>query len=364
MAEQQPQQQLQGGNQGQNQGGSQGGNQGNYGQNQAQNQGGNQNGNQQQNRNDPQELESKTILIQNKRFYLDVKENNRGRFLKIAEVTPGGHKNRVTMAMHILPEFKDLLSDFIVHYSELGPSTVEADQEAGEDVANRRPLKTARIMRGQRRYFLDLKENVRGRYLRVRAPGQTNDMPQQVIVVPASGMIEFRDTLTGLIENFGVDEEEANEEEANLPESATIGSRRSKVFYMDVGKNPRGAYVRMTEQSANYRQSITVPDRHFRAIGEWYIAAAEQLEKCGQMPEKDEYYGKGDYNNRNQGQMQGGNQGGYQGQNQGQNQGQQQGNQGQQGQNRNQGHQGHDNRNKQQDHGDRRRSRDDDEYDE
>merc|ERR1712127_150422 len=200
-------------------------------------------------------------------------------------------------------------------------------------------------MRGQRRYFLDLKENVRGRYLRVRAPGQTNDMPQQVIVVPASGMIEFRDTLTGLIENFGVDEEGANEEEANLPESATIGSRRSKVFYMDVGKNPRGAYVRMTEQSANYRQSITVPDRHFRAIGEWYIAAAEQLEKCGQMPEKDEYYGKGDYNNRNQGQMQGGNQGGYQGQN------------------RNHGHQGHDNRNKQQDHGDRRRSRDDDEYD-
>lgn len=337
MAEQQPQQ-LQ-----QPQQGHQGGNQGQH-----------QGGNQQQNRNDPQELESKTILIQNKRFYLDVKENNRGRFLKIAEVTPGGHKNRVTMAMHILPEFRDLLSDFIVHYSELGPSTVEADQEAGEDVANRRPLKTARIMRGQRRYFLDLKENVRGRYLRVRAPGQTNDMPQQVIVVPASGMIEFRDTLTGLIENFGVDEEEANEEEANLPESSTIGSRRSKVFYMDVGKNPRGAYVRMTEQSANYRQSITVPDRHFRAIGEWYIAAAEQLEKSGMMPEKDDYYGKGDYNNRNQGQMQGQNQGQHQGQNQGQHQGQ----------NRNQGHQGHDNRNRQQDHGDRRRSRDDDEYDE
>jgi len=278
---------------------------------------------QQNNRNDPQEIESKTILIQNKRFYLDVKENNRGRFLKIAEVTPGGHKNRVTMAMHILPEFRDLLSDFIDHYASLGPSTVEADQEAGEDVANRRPLKTARIMRGQRRYFLDLKENVRGRYLRVRAPGQTNDMPQQVIVVPASGMIEFRDTLTGLIENYGVDEEDAEDDAENLPQSATIGSRRSKVFYMDVGKNPRGTYVRMTEQSANYRQSITVPDRHFRAIGEWYIAAAEQLEKTGQMPENDDYYAKGD-NNRNRNQ--------------------------------------HDNR--KQDHGNRRRSRDDDEYDE
>jgi hypothetical protein len=282
-------------------------------------------------RNDPQELESKTILIQNKRFYLDVKENNRGRFLKIAEVTPGGHKNRVTMAMHILPEFRDLLSDFIDHYASLGPSTVEADQEAGEDVANRRPLKTARIMRGQRRYFLDLKENVRGRYLRVRAPGQNNDMPQQVIVVPASGMIEFRDTLTGLIEQYGVDEEEHEEDVDNLPQSATIGSRRSKVFYMDVGKNPRGTYVRMTEQSANYRQSITVPDRHFRAIGEWYLNAAEILEKQGVLNENEDYYAKGDNN-----------------------------------QNRN-SHRQHDNRgppSKPADHGNRRRSRDDDEYDE
>lgn len=289
---------------------------------------------QDQNRNDPTELESKTILIQNKRFYLDVKENNRGRFLKIAEVTPGGHKNRVTMAMHILPEFRDLLSDFIDHYASLGPSTVEADQEAGEDVANRRPLKTARIMRGQRRYFLDLKENVRGRYLRVRAPGQTNDMPQQVIVVPASGMIEFRDTLTGLIEAYGVEDEEVEDDVENLPQSATIGSRRSKVFYMDVGKNPRGTYVRMTEQSANYRQSITVPDRHFRAIGEWYLNAAEMLEKQGMMTEQEDYYAKGD------------NQQHYQQRN-----------------NRNNHHHQHDNR-KPMDHGNRRRSRDDDEYDE
>lgn len=244
--------------------------------------------------NDPQELESKTILIQNKRFYLDVKENNRGRFLKIAEVTPGGHKNRVTMAMHILPEFRDLLSDFIDHYAQLGPSTVEENQDQDQ---NRRPLKTARIMRGQRRYFLDLKENVRGRYLRVRAPGQTNDMPQQVIVLPASGMIEFRDTLTGLIENYGTEEDLDEEEDEELPQSATIGSRRSKVFYMDVGRNPRGIYVRMTEQSANYRQSITVPDRHFRAIGEWFLNAAEQLESNGHKP--DNGFGAGDGANDN-----------------------------------------------------------------
>ena len=115
-------------------------------------------------RSDPIELDSKTILIQNKRFYLDVKENDRGRFLKIAEVTPGGHKNRVTMAMQLLPEFRDNLSDFVEHYISLGPANLS---DNNEDYDNRRPLKTARIVSGPRRYFLDLKENVRGRYLLV-----------------------------------------------------------------------------------------------------------------------------------------------------------------------------------------------------
>lgn len=241
-------------------------------------------------RNDPAELESKTILIQNKRFYLDVKENNRGRFLKIAEVTPGGHKNRVTMAMQILPEFRDHLTDFIDHYASLGPSTVTAEENgngaAGDnagDMANRRPLKMAKIVRGQRRYFMDLKENVRGRYLRVRAPGQGGDFPQQQIVLPASGMIEFRDTITGLIDQFSVNDDGDDSEngEGELPASASIGSRRQKIFYLDVAKNHRGVYVRMTEQSQNYRQSITVPDRNFREIGEWFLQAADQLEGSG-----------------------------------------------------------------------------------
>ena len=35
-----------------------------------------------------QELATKMIQIQSKRFYLDVKQNKRGRFIKVAEVTP------------------------------------------------------------------------------------------------------------------------------------------------------------------------------------------------------------------------------------------------------------------------------------
>lgn len=34
-----------------------------------------------------QELASKCLQIQSKRFYLDVKQNRRGRFIKVAEVS-------------------------------------------------------------------------------------------------------------------------------------------------------------------------------------------------------------------------------------------------------------------------------------
>lgn len=41
----------------------------------------------QQQQNNEQELATKMLQIQSKRFYLDVKQNRRGKFIKIAEVS-------------------------------------------------------------------------------------------------------------------------------------------------------------------------------------------------------------------------------------------------------------------------------------
>lgn len=40
-----------------------------------------------------QELATKMLQIQSKRFYLDVKQNRRGRFIKVAEVRGSGCRN-------------------------------------------------------------------------------------------------------------------------------------------------------------------------------------------------------------------------------------------------------------------------------
>ena len=63
------------------------------------------------------------IQIQSKRFYIDVKENERGRFIKLAEVGVGGRKSRILMTMDAAAEFKDKLIQFSDLHSSLGNLT-------------------------------------------------------------------------------------------------------------------------------------------------------------------------------------------------------------------------------------------------
>lgn len=49
-----------------------------------------------------QELATRTLQIQSKRFYLDVKQNRRGRFIKIAEVCVSKINSKSGIALHWL----------------------------------------------------------------------------------------------------------------------------------------------------------------------------------------------------------------------------------------------------------------------
>lgn len=112
----------------------------------------------------------------------------------------------------------------------LGPPNPENVPEDGK-------LKSEMMIKDNRRYYLDLKENTRGRFLRVRFHIQitttqsglqvfnvfiinffsnlkneqvsqtiTRGGPRSQIAIPAQGMIEFRDALTDLLEEFGTND--------------------------------------------------------------------------------------------------------------------------------------------------------------
>ncbi|BFZ15900.1 hypothetical protein BsWGS_18939 [Bradybaena similaris] len=225
-----------------------------------------------------QELATRTLHIQSKRFYLDVKQNRRGRFIKVAEVGAGGKKSRLLLAMSSAAEFRDFLSDFSDHYASLGPTNSETPPEDGK-------LKSEMIVKDNRRYYLDLKENQRGRFLRVSEQvSQTipRGGPRSQIAIPAQGMIEFRDALTELLEEFGTDDQEPQNE---LPESRSMRVE-NKMFYFDVGSNRRGVYLRVSEVSVrnNFRTAITIPERSW---GRFRDIISEFVDKSSAKPESE-----------------------------------------------------------------------------
>ncbi|KAK3538481.1 hypothetical protein QTP86_004652 [Hemibagrus guttatus] len=264
----------------------------------------------QRDQEETQELASKRLDIQNKRFYLDVKQNSKGRFVKIAEVGAGGSKNRLTLSMSVAAEFRDYLGDFIEHYAQLGPSTPEqiAQSSSGEDGGPRRALKSEFLVRENRKYYLDLKENQRGRFLRIRqtvnrgagfgmgggvAPGAAMQSGQ-TIALPAQGLIEFRDALAKLIDDYGGDDDELAGPGcgaggySELPEGTSI-TVDSKRFFFDVGANKYGVFLRVSEVKPSYRNSITVPFKAWSKFGGAFCRYAEEMKEI-QERQRDKMY--------------------------------------------------------------------------
>ncbi|CAO2611852.1 Purine-rich element-binding protein gamma [Lemmus lemmus] len=274
-----------------------------------------------------QELASKRVDIQKKRFYLDVKQSSRGRFLKIAEVWIGRgrqdniRKSKLTLSLSVAAELKDCLGDFIEHYAHLGLKGHRQEHgQSKEQVSRRRQkhsapsppvsvgseehphsvLKTDYIERDNRKYYLDLKENQRGRFLRIRqtmmrGTGMIGYFghslgQEQTIVLPAQGMIEFRDALVQLIEDYGegdIEERRCGDDEPpELPEGTSFRVD-NKRFYFDVGSNKYGIFLKVSEVRPPYRNTITVPFKAWTRFGENFIKYEEEMRKiCNSHKEK------------------------------------------------------------------------------
>jgi hypothetical protein len=144
-------------------------------------------------------------------------------------------------------------------------------------------LRSAVISRDDRKYYLDLKENERGRFLRISMVGINN--PRTQIAIPAQGITELKSTLTNLIEEFGNEDDRGRIsrsrnlfiifilldsiesppaigkliisfssdiiyfvylEPSELPESKYLRVG-NKNFYFDTGSNNRGIFLRISE---------------------------------------------------------------------------------------------------------------------
>lgn len=217
-----------------------------------------------------QELATKMLQIQSKRFYLDVKQNRRGRFIKVAEIGADGRRSQIFLALSTAAEFRDHLSTFSEYYSSLGPPNPENVPDDGK-------LKSEMMIKENRRYYLDLKENSRGRFLRVSQTITRGGGPRSQIAIPAQGMIEFRDALTDLLEEFGTDD---GGYKGELPDGRHMRVD-NKNFYFDIGQNNRGIYMRISEVKANFRTAITVPEKSWARFRDIFADYCDKMKNEG-----------------------------------------------------------------------------------
>ncbi|CAI9108206.1 OLC1v1007758C1 [Oldenlandia corymbosa var. corymbosa] len=230
------------------------------------------------------ELLCKTLQVEHKLFYFDLKENPRGRYLKISE------KTSATRSTIIVP------FDGISWFLDLFNYYVNSDKQ---EVFSKELQLDSKV------FYFDIGENRRGRFLKVSEASVSRN--RSTIIVPAGsvrdeGWAAFRNILAeineasrlfilpnqnseasehlvGLSDDVGAgfisghSSQPATTSDLNadraldLPPSDEISNLGvSKVirvdqkrFFFDLGNNNRGHFLRISEVAGSDRSSIILP---------------------------------------------------------------------------------------------------------
>lgn len=232
------------------------------------------------------ELLCKTLQVEHKLFYFDLKENPRGRYLKISE------KTSATRSTIIVP------SNGISWFLDLFNYYVNSDDQ---DIFSKELQLDAKV------FYFDVGENRRGRFLKVSEASMSRN--RSTIIIPAGstrdeGWAAFRnilaeinealrlfimsnqqnpeasERLVGLSDDVGAGfitghstqstppSEITADRSAELPApddiSGNLGASKvirvdQKRFFFDLGNNNRGHFLRISEVAGPDRSSIILP---------------------------------------------------------------------------------------------------------
>mmetsp|Transcript_39381 Transcript_39381/g.47751 ORF Transcript_39381/g.47751 Transcript_39381/m.47751 type:complete len:262 (-) Transcript_39381:520-1305(-) len=243
--------------------------------------------------NADKEVVSKTLKVESKLFYFDLKENSRGRYLKISEKTQGT-RSTVIVPANGISWFREVVKYFV----DGSPDSKELTTES-------------------KVFTFDPGENARGGFLRIAEKGGAAS--RSLIIIPKGGEtnVGYRDfygvidaihnenlnlpAASGaegagvLMDGLSLDDNISNNSNTffangvvGAPGTANHGGQgmpnqmvRSgqKRFFFDVGSNARGSYLRITEVvgAGNDRSSVVVPtevlDEFYGVLGTWVTEA-------------------------------------------------------------------------------------------
>ncbi|KAL6966184.1 Adenylosuccinate synthetase 1, chloroplastic [Sarracenia purpurea var. burkii] len=254
------------------------------------------------------ELLCKTLQVEHKLFYFDLKENPRGRYLKISEKT-SATRSTIIVPFNGISWFLDLFNYY-----------VNSDEQ---DVFSKELQLDTKV------FYFDVGENRRGRFLKVSEASVSRN--RSTIIVPAGssrdeGWAAFRNILAeineasrlfilpnqqnsesserivGLSDDVGagfisghssqpVSASDLDVDRSiDLPPPDEIGNLAvSKVirvdqkrFFFDLGSNNRGHFLRISEVAGSDRSSIILPlsglKQFYEMVGHFVDVTKDRIE--------------------------------------------------------------------------------------
>ncbi|KAL9248426.1 hypothetical protein vseg_021750 [Gypsophila vaccaria] len=251
------------------------------------------------------ELISKTLQVEHKLFYFDLKENPRGRFLKISEKT-SSTRSTIILPSSAISWFLNLFNYYLTSDDPL--------------------LFSKELQLDSKVFYFDVGENRRGRFLKVSEASMSRN--RSTIIIPAGidgdeGWAAFRNILAEINEALGLfvmsnQNSEASERLVGLSDDvgagfiatqstsqaeinaerpaeipaqddigATLGASKvirvdQKRFFFDLGNNNRGHFLRISEVAGPDRSSIILPlsglKQFYEILGHFVEISKDKIE--------------------------------------------------------------------------------------
>ena len=220
-------------------------------------------------------LKFEQVEIEHKNFVFTLKENLRGRFLRITEKTGDG------FVCLIIPDsgldvFKQVL-DKMFQAANKPPPTKISD--------SKHPLKTEQVQVERKKFVFALDQDLRGPFLCIT---ENCGSRSSGLLIPASGLGAFRDLMAEMVKaanEQSLDATTGMETQSRTPpveETLKTGQmqlkRRAVTFVLK--KNPHGRFLRITTEEKDGRyNSLIIPAEGLEEFTKWVVEMAEASKK-------------------------------------------------------------------------------------
>jgi transcriptional activator protein Pur-alpha len=194
-----------------------------------------------------EELASRMVMVESKRFHVDLKKNSKGLFIKIAETHRDSQKEKIILPIAGAAKFSEILAQMKQKDSSIPVSDNPADAKE--------PLASERLKVESKMFFFDLRENPKGRFLRI-----SQIVSQRTsVIIPITGVLNVRDAIVEILRDQPIAGVSVDGDSISDMSAGQDLSVEKKGYQFEVKSNERGSYLRITETVGRTRSSVNLP---------------------------------------------------------------------------------------------------------